>query len=93
MASRYKGFGKSQDCKIHFDSAVPGSQSALSINIRENKMSAATNTRKHAQLSSAASSVISAFSTLDTGQPFFALLAAVSNFSLSAPGTFALRSR
>ena len=44
------------------------------------------------QASSAASIVIVAFSTFDTGHPALALLAAVWNFAASAPGTVALTS-
>src|SRR5262245_3067937 len=43
--------------------------------------------------SSVAFIVIVALSTRDTGQPALALLAAVSNFALSAPGIFAFTSR
>src|SRR5712664_3996738 len=43
------------------------------------------------QASSVASSEISAFSTLETGQPAFAFAASAWNVARSAPGTFAVK--
>ena len=71
--------------------AHPRGATTLSFRPQPREPCELPNYRRRLQLTSDASSVILVLSSLDTGQPAFALAASSSNFALSAPGILAFK--